>query len=64
MFFVHGLYQSGFFGAAVAREVLHRVAEAVFDDDAVHGRFWHVQLLSDRPFRPAVLPKVHHTLAL
>lgn len=58
------IYQSGFFGSAVAREVLHRVAEAVFDDDAVHGGFWHVQLLSDRPFRPAILPKVHHALAL
>lgn len=40
---------SGFLWSPVARQVLHCVAEAVLDDDAVHRGFGHPQLQPDGP---------------
>lgn len=64
MLFFTACSQLGLFGPTIAWQVLHRVTEAVFDDDAVHGGFWHAQFLPDWSFRLAVLPQVHHTLTL
>lgn len=55
---------SGFLWSPVARQVLHRVAEAVLDDDAVHRGLGHPQLQPDGSLRLAVLPEVHHPLPL
>lgn len=58
------LLLSGLLWSSVARQVLHRVAESVLDDDAVHRRLWHPQLQPYGPLRFAVLPEVNHPLPL
>lgn len=43
------LLPSGFLWSPIARQVLHRVAEPVLDDDAVHRGLGHPQLQPDGP---------------
>lgn len=58
------LPSSGFLWSPVAGQVFHCVAEPILDNDAVHSRFRHPQLLPDSALRLAVLPQVHHPLPL